>query len=84
MDEHEMNGWIDDAVDGVVNSPEAAVEQFTREHLPTAKKLILLWEDDKGGYNYRASHMQIFEAVAMCEITKLSLFEDAGEDDDES
>ena len=79
-----MSSWIDDTIDGVTNSPEEVIRWFVEEHLPTAGKLVLMWEDDEGAYSYRASGMRVFDAIAMCEVTKAAFIDVLYDPEDEA
>ena len=79
-----MISWIDETIDGVANNPEEVIRHFTAEHLPTASKLVLMWEDDEGAYNFRASGMRVFDGIAMCEVTKAAFIDALYDPEDEA
>jgi len=70
--------WVDDAL----NSPNAVITEFVKEQLPAAYRLMIVWTDEDGNVSYRASNMQVLEALGMLEMTKAMLFEYLAEDGD--
>jgi len=70
--------WVDDAI----NTPEAVTTEFVKDHLPRAYRMIVLWTDEDGNVTYRASSMQVLEALGMLEMTKAMLFDYLNEEED--
>lgn len=65
-----MTDWIDDAIDGMANSPQQAAEDFVRDQLAGCTKLVMVWQNADGSITWRASHMRLVDAVGLAEVAK--------------
>lgn len=66
-------------------TPKDVLEEFQRDHLKSAERLIIIWEDEDGMYRELTSGMYLSDAVTMCEVTKMGYLQaihEGGEEED--